>query len=273
LAAAVSAGAGPLPLAFTPGSAFAEFEIPEVDVDKGSLEAEYRGASHWGLPPPDADGEVDALRQSHELEIQYGLTDWWALRITPNAEQPEGTSLNLATVGIETQFVLVRRDGGDLGLAFMLGYGPFTELVDVDSPDEFELGPVLELAGKGWLASFNPRLAWELGEFAEHDSAGFEYAAQLRVQVARRWAVAALGFGEIENLADAGGVDEQVHLFGPGLYLFSRDGAGSGIEAGRWAEAEGAEAGLQWSLGAGLLFGLTEASDDTTLRVTFAVER
>jgi hypothetical protein len=273
LAAAVSAGAGPLPLAFTPGSAFAEFEIPEVDVDKGSLEAEYRGASHWGLPPPDADGEVDALRQSHELEIQYGLTDWWALRITPNAEQPEGASLNLATVGIETQFVLVRRDGGDLGLAFMLGYGPFTELVDVDSPDEFELGPVLELAGKGWLASFNPRLAWELGEFAEHDSAGFEYAAQLRVQVARRWALAALGFGEIENLADAGGVDEQVHLFGPGLYLFSRDGAGSGIEAGRWAEAEGAEAGLQWSLGAGLLFGLTEASDDTTLRVTFAVER
>jgi hypothetical protein len=254
-------------------TAFAEFEIPEVDVDKGSLEAEYRGASHWGLPPPDDDGEVDALRQSHELEIQYGLTDWWALRITPNAEQPEGTSLNLATVGIETQFVLVRRDGGDLGLAFMLGYGPFTELVDVDSPDEFELGPVIELAGKGWLATFNPRLAWELGEFAEHDSAGFEYAAQVRVQVARRWALAVLGFGEIENLADAGAVDEQVHLFGPGLYLFSRDGAGSGIEAGRWAEAKGEQEELQWSLGAGLLFGLTESSDDMTLRVTFAVER
>jgi hypothetical protein len=260
-------------LLVAPGIASAEFEIPEVDVDRGSVEAEYRGASHWGLPAPSDDGDIDALRQSHELEIQYGLTDWWALRITPNAEQPEGTSLDLATVGIETQFVLRRRDGGALGLAFMLGYGPFTELVDVDAPDEFELGPVIELAGKRWLATFNPRLAWELGQFAEHDSAGFEYAAQLRYQVARRWAVAVLGFGEIENLADAGGVEEQVHLFGSGFYLFSRNGAGSGIEAGRWANAAGQDEELRWSLGAGLLFGLTEASDDTTLRVTFAVER
>jgi hypothetical protein len=156
----------------------------------------------------------------------------------------------------------------------MLGYGPFAELVDVDEPDEFETGPVIEIAGQGWLASFNPRLSWELGEFADQDSPSFEYAAQFRLQVARRWGVAALGFGEIEDLAHAGGFEEQVHLFGPGIYLFSRGGAGSGIEAGRWRVEEASEeGGLQWSLGVGTLFGLTESSADMTLRVTFAVER
>jgi len=56
--------------------AFAEFEIPQVDAKRGGLEVEYRGASHWGLPDAIGDDDgIEALRQSHEVEIQYGLTD------------------------------------------------------------------------------------------------------------------------------------------------------------------------------------------------------
>jgi len=66
-----------------------------VDFDKGSIEAEYRGAQHWGLPEPTPGEELDALRQSHELEIQYGITNFWAVRLTPNVEQPDGGSLEL----------------------------------------------------------------------------------------------------------------------------------------------------------------------------------
>jgi hypothetical protein len=261
-----------LPLIQGLSPAFAEFEIPEVDIDKGSIEAEYRGASHWGLPEPTPGEEIEALRQSHELEIQFGITDFWAVRVTPNVEQPEGESIDLNSIGIETQFVLVRRNGGPFGLAFMAGYSPVSIFVDLEQPDELEFGPVVEIAGKDWLASFNPRLSRDLGEFADQESVGFEYAAQVNYRVAKRWSIAALAFGEIEDLANAGGFNDQSHLLGPGLYLYSRDGAGD-AEPGDDREGEGAGRGPAWSLGVSTLFGLTDASDDVTLRVTFAVER
>jgi hypothetical protein len=251
--------------------ALAEFEIPEVDVDRGTIEGEYRGAQHWGLAPQSPDEEADVLRQSHEVEIQYGITDFWALRLTPNVEQPDGESTELNSIGIETQFVLVRRNEGPFGLAFMAGYSPVSLFVELDQPDEIEFGPVVELAGKNWLTTFNPRLARDVGEFADQESFGFEYAAQFNYRFAKRWSIAALAFGEVEDLANAGGFNDQNHIFGPGLYLYSRDGA-SENEPGN-ARGEGTNEPLSWSIGVGTLFGLTDASDDVTLRVTFAVER
>jgi len=237
------------------GDAWAEFEIPEVDAEKGAIEAEYRGASHWGLPPAQEDDDLDLLRQSHEVEFQYGLTDWWMLRLTPNVEQPDGESLELASIGIETQFVLVTRGDGPFGLAFMAGYGPYSFFVDDDQPDEFEFGPVVEFAPDRWLLTLNPRLAKEAGNATDQDGFGFEYAAQARYSVTDRWAVAVLGFGEIEELVDAEPSEAQVHVLGPSLYLFSAP-----------------EADREWSLGAGVLFGLTDASPEAALRITFAVE-
>jgi hypothetical protein len=55
-------------------------------------------------------------------------------------------------------------------------------------------------------------------------------------------------------------------VLGPGLYLSSghdeRQGHGEGDS----------DQGREWTLGVGVLFGLTEASADAALRVTFAVE-
>ncbi len=237
------------------GPALAEYEIPEVDAEKGAIEAEYRGASHWGLPPADEDDGDDALRQSHEVEFQYGLTDWWMLRLTPNFEQVAGDFLDLASLGIETQFVLVPRNDGVFGLAFMAGYGPYSLFVADGRPDEFEFGPVMEVAPGPWLLTFNPRLVDQLGEFADQEWLGFEYAAQARYSVTERWGVAVLMFGEIEELVHSGPFDTQSHVLGPSLYVFSAP-----------------DAEREWNLGAGVLFGLTDASPDTSLRITFAVE-
>ncbi|MDJ0513465.1 MAG: hypothetical protein QNJ62_08490 [Methyloceanibacter sp.] len=242
-------------MGLTTTSAVAEFEIPEVDAEKGAFEAEYRGASHWGLPPRDDDEESELLRQSHELELQYGLTDWWMLRLTPNFEEPDGGSLKFTSVGVETQFVLVPRYEGEFGLALMMGYGPYSQSLNEDAPDEFEIGPVVEVAPGPWLLSLNPRLATDIGEDSERDGWGFEYAAQLRYQFAPRLGAAVLGFGEIEELAHSGPFDSQIHVLGPSLYVFS--------------DPEGER---EWLLGAGMLFGLTDATADTAVRITFAVE-
>lgn len=237
------------------GQARAEFEIPEVDAEKGAFEAEYRGAAHGGLPRADEDDGRELLRQSHELELQYGLTDWWMLRLTPNVEEPDGGNIKLASIGIETQFVLMSRNDGLLGIALMAGYGPYSFFIEDEEVDEFEFGPVVEFAPGRWLFTFNPRLFDEIGSTADQEWLGFEYAAQARYSVTNRWGVAVLGFGEIEELVNTGPFEAQVHLFGPSLYVFSAP-----------------EAEREWTLGAGVLFGLTESSSDTALRVTFAVE-
>lgn len=236
--------------------ALAEFEIPEVDAERGAFEAEYRGASHWGLLREDEadDDDLDLLRQSHELELQYGLTDWWMLRLTPNVEEPAGESTEFASLGIETQFVLVPRNGGEVGLAFMAGYGPYSQFV-AEGLDEFEFGPVLELAPGRWLFTLNPRLMKELGSGADQEGLGFEYAAQARYQLTDRLGVAVLGFGEIEELVQTGPFDAQAHVLGPSLYVFSAP-----------------DAEREWNLGAGVLFGLTKATADAALRITFALE-
>ncbi len=248
LAIAVAAGA--------PGQELAEFEIPEVDAEKGAFEAEYRGARHWGVPQTTGVDDDDLLRQSHEVDLQYGLTDWWMLRLTPNVEQPEGESVELVSVGIETQFVMVPRRGGTLGVAIMAGFGPDKLFVDdEDQTNELEFGPVVEIAPGPWLFTFHPRLAKEVGSAAEQDGLGFEYAAQARLSMTERWAFAVPGFGEIEELVHAGPFEAQSHVLGPSLYVSSAP------------DADG-----ELTLGAGVLFGLTDISPDAALRVTFAVE-
>jgi hypothetical protein len=66
---------------------------------------------------------------------------------------------------------------------------------------------------------------------------------------------AVLGFGEIEELAQSGPFNKQIHVLGPSLYVFS--------------DPEGER---EWLFGAGMLFGLTDASANSAVRITLAVE-
>jgi hypothetical protein len=69
--------------------ALAEFQIQEAGIEKGETEFEYRGAYHWGVPEvTDSNPNANDLLQSHEFELQYGLTDWWQVELTLGLEQP-----------------------------------------------------------------------------------------------------------------------------------------------------------------------------------------
>jgi hypothetical protein len=101
LTAAVSAMA---PSGLTIGTVkpmFAEFEIRESIVEKGE-KFEYRGGVHWGFPKTEredageeekeggAAGEEEEegpLRQSHDFEFSYGLTDRWLFTTTLTADE------------------------------------------------------------------------------------------------------------------------------------------------------------------------------------------
>ena len=205
------------------------------------------------------------LRQSHELEFQYAFTDYWAIRLTPSVEEPAQGTLELTTIGIETQVALVPRKGGTFGLAVMAGYAPVSWFVDLEDPDEFEFGPIVEVAQRGWLLTLNPRLVDQLGQHAETDNLGFEYAGQLEYRFAERWSVAALAFGEIEDLWRYG----TVRRAGPSAWPKPLSHSPDDEERPR---NRGSLAPEEWALCAGVLFGLTDASADATVRVMFAME-
>jgi hypothetical protein len=90
----------------------AEFEIQEADIEKGEIEIQYFAAVHWGLPDSgaaagDAEQEEAPLRQSHELQFQMGITDWWMLSVTNGFDQPDNDDLSMTSVELETQFQLL----------------------------------------------------------------------------------------------------------------------------------------------------------------------
>jgi hypothetical protein len=108
LSAAVSVLAAGLTFGAKP--ALAEFEIQEAQIEKGEVQLSYRGAVHSGLP---AGEEEPPLRQSHEFEAQYSVTDWWLLSLTFGADQPNGEDFGVNAVEFEAQYQLIERQGDE----------------------------------------------------------------------------------------------------------------------------------------------------------------
>lgn len=123
---------------------------------------------------------------------------------------------------------------------------------------------MIELANGRWLATLNPVLVEQIGD-SDREGLGLEYAAQLQYRFATHWSIAALGFGEIEDLANTGSVDEQEHLLGSGVYWFSKAPIDKN-DRGR------DERSAEWLIGVGALFGLTDSSNDAALRTTVSIQ-
>jgi hypothetical protein len=77
-------------------------------------------------------------------------------------------------------------------------------------------------------------------------------------------------FGEIEDLANAGSFNSQVHSIGPTLfYNFGGDkneANGAGNDEGEANEKVSRPAALAYSMNIGVQFGLTDATSDTALK-------
>jgi hypothetical protein len=158
LTAAVSAMAASGLTIGTVKPALAEFEIQESTVEKGEKEFEYRGAVHWGFPKTErkdageeekeggAAGEEEEegpLRQSHDFEFSYGLTDRWLFTTTLTADEPLDEDFALSSVELELIYELIEiKDNKGIGLSFLGGYGFATRGGEAD---EIQFGPIVEL--------------------------------------------------------------------------------------------------------------------------------
>lgn len=272
-AAAVLTAVGPGIFA-TP--ALAEFEIQESGVEKGEFEFEYRGAVHWGFPKQERRGaaeddddafddeEGEFLRQSHDFEFSYGLTDRWMFSTTFITDQPLDENYNLTGVELELKYELVERKGNGLGLAFMGGYGFATRGGEAD---EIEFGPIVELASGNLLLTLNPFFSAQVGDNRETDGLGFEYGWRAQYNFAKKWAAGVEMFGEIEDLSHSGSWDDQAHSIGPTLFYspggFDDDDDDNGDDDDRKV---GGPPKMEFSMNVGVQFGLTDMTSDTALK-------
>jgi hypothetical protein len=103
--------------------ALAEFEIQEADIEKGEVEIEYRGAYYWGVPEAtDKNENANNLVQSHELELQMGINDWWLIQVTGGFDRPFHGDLQASSVEIESEFAMIKREGDGVAVSFQFGY-------------------------------------------------------------------------------------------------------------------------------------------------------
>ncbi len=254
--------------------AMAEFQIQEAGIEKGEVEIEYRGAYHWGVPRTSDENEnANDLVQSHEIELQMSITDWWLIQITGGFDQPASENLEGSTVEIETEFALIKRDGNGVAVSFQLSYEEaLNRFPGSSNPNQFGFGPILELAKGPLLITLNPLLTRQIGTFAEQDGLGFEYGWRAEYDLNKRWGLGVEMFGEIEDLANAGPFEGQVHSMGPTLFVNLGGGADARDDDERNAEVDGdndRQAGppqIAFSMNVGVQFGLTDATSDAALK-------
>jgi hypothetical protein len=258
--------------------ALAEFEIQESTIDPGEVQLQYRGAWHSGLPAGILPVELDLdvlpddeeapLRQSHEFELQMSITSHWLIAVTHAFDEPVNDDFRLSAIEFESQVELITREGEGLGLAFQGGTErPVFAARDEAAPD-IHFGPIVELAKSNFVLVLNPLFFKELGHMADQEGFGFEYGWQGRYEMmdSKLWLAVEM-FGEIDDMANAGPFDEQLHSIGPTFYYtFGKDDDDEGGDDDVYTKSKE----LTVSLGA--QFGLTKETSDVALKVFIGYE-
>ena len=266
----------------TAKSALAEFEIQESQVEKGEVEIEYRGAVHDGFKRAKGEEEEEEgaleeeeegefLRQSHDIEVQWSVTDRWMLSTTFSADEPLESDFDASSVEVELQYELIEREGNGFGLAFIGAYGLATRGGEAD---EIEFGPIVELASGKALLTTNTFFTSQVGKHRETDGLGFEYGWRAQHGIATRWGVGVEMFGEIEDLSNAGSFNDQAHSIGPTLFYNpgDDDDDDNGDDYDDKSLGGVDEPGIEISLNVGVQFGLTDNTSDTAVKFQGALE-
>jgi hypothetical protein len=96
---------------------------------------------------------------------------------------------------------------------------------------------------------------------------GFDYGWRGEYDFAKHWGVGVEMFGEIEDLANAGPFNSQVHSIGPTLfYKLGGDNDEAKADSENDAEKESGPADVAYSMNVGVQFGLTSATSDSALK-------
>jgi high-affinity iron transporter len=212
-------------------------------VEQGELAVELR--SHRDF---DSRAEVDGSQQL-KAEFEYTPTSFWRAELLGEWEQDGGGSLAATEVAWENVFQLTPQGKYWLDLGLVAEYA---HSLEHDGNDALELGLLAEKQFERTVLTAN-FLAER--EFAGGAETALEYAARYRWRLAEAFEPGVELYGELGDWGDNGSFESHEHQFGPSLL-------GKFRTTGRSA----------WKYEAAVLFGLTQESPDTTVRLQLEYE-
>jgi len=225
-----------------PISAGAQFYVRSPEVDKGEAEIEEHGALYSGS------GEDERLRQTHEVEAKYGITERFEVILEGVFEQPTGEDFKAEEIELGGQYEIIERHGDGFGLAFRTLY-EFALLGG--SPDEILFGPLAKFVRHRDSATINAFFVGQVGDHVEIDSLELKLNWRVKRELTERWGLGVEGYSEIEDLAHAESFHEQEHRLGPVAYY-------------EFPHAEGTP---EWKAAGGVLFWIERRSFGFHLQV------
>lgn len=237
------------------------FDIKGVEVTKGEAEIGINSTFFHGFP-----ANADTIRHSTEYGVAYGLLDWWKIGLKANFDKPIGDSYQPVSVGVEQLTVWKKFDKG-WGVAW---YSSLDMSLVTDSPDTTTSGPVFQFGNDKTSLTVNP---FFVRSFGPNKTSGtdFSYGWQVKQQVREGFSVGIEGYGYVPNIRNAPGSDFQEHRVGPVLY-FERE-----LKAAPWViapvksglkdAAAGGGEGPKLQMEAGVLFGLTDGTQDVAVKI------
>jgi len=231
-----------------PGATAQTFDIKQLDVKQGSLEA---GLDNTVQSNPR--GGSDSDRSAHDLSLDYGLRDWWRLSGVLKLEKPEDNEFRVSRTAVENIFVL--RALNDK-LARDLGFGWFTSVeasVHAETTNSLIFGPIVTLKSDKLSFTVNPFLEKTFGRNRD-DGIALNYGWSLKYEVRNGLAIGVEGFGVVDDLGNSPGWSAQEHRVGPVIFTeiaLSKD--------------------FKISPDVGLLFGLTRGTPDVALKLNVGV--
>lgn len=189
--------------------------VSGAGVDKGKASVEWR--SGYALDGRDASGDKRFRMRQH---LDYGFTDWYALRLVVAQDKRQGDDLEHQAVSLEhrVQFFERENDGWDGGFKLIYSHNDGDK-----TPHEvavrFMAG--IPVAG-GWELRHNTNLSHELGPDSE-DGLALEWRHQIsremecRPDGIKKWSLGLELFTDLGRLNALSGYDAQDHQIGPAL--------------------------------------------------------
>ena len=252
----------------SPAAMAGNFDIKDVDVEKGSTEVGTNNTFFSGYPI-----NADPLRSSHEIAISRGMTDRWSAGIKANFDRAVGDDLTFTSVGTE-HILSIKPFANGFGFAM---FGGLDVAIDRDATNALTFGPLFKFGTEDTSIGLNTLFTRTFGR-NHTEGLDFTYAWNIKQAVRKGFAIGIEGHGLITDISHAPGTDFQEHRIGPVLYFERALGAGSkshspmklGVKApasDKGGQKDDAPEGPMFKGEIGVLFGLTEGTQDRAFKI------
>lgn len=229
-----------LPLLGVAGAGAKAQNINEPEVTKGQTKLETFSAFQSGFNG----GAAGDVREIHTTNYYRGITDFWQIKAFLVFERPEYDSYRATQAVLENTFELLNaKKSGGLGLAWFTG---IAAAIHDEETNAVLLGPIVRIGEGKTSLILNPFIEKTFGQNRE-DGIAFVYGWQLKHEMRKGFWIGVEGFGKFPDITGLKGPEE--HRVGPLL---------------TWEIEMADKRTLGFEMG--VLFGLTEATPDTTVK-------